>query len=81
MAGMPDGQRQLNGGENAPMRALLWLVGSSALLATGCASEKGIIDMDISLILRHRAQAAHPRIKVPVIHHYTAENPDARWRR
>ncbi len=32
------------------MRALLWLVGL-ALLLTGCASEKGIIDKeDISLI-------------------------------
>ncbi|EAM9236293.1 N-acetylmuramoyl-L-alanine amidase [Salmonella enterica subsp. arizonae] len=57
------------------MRALLWLVGL-ALLLTGCASEKGIIDKDgYQLDSRHRAQAAYPRIKVLVIH-YTAENFD-----
>lgn len=55
------------------MRALLWLVGL-ALLLTGCASEKGIIDKEgYQLDTRHRAQAAYPRIKVLVIH-YTAEN-------
>ncbi|EEU8497766.1 N-acetylmuramoyl-L-alanine amidase, partial [Salmonella enterica] len=57
------------------MRALLWLVGL-ALLLTGCASEKGIIDKEgYQLDTRHRAQAAYPRIKVLVIH-YTAENFD-----
>lgn len=57
------------------MRALLWLVGL-ALLLTGCASEKGIIDEEgYQLDTRHRAQAAYPRIKVLVIH-YTAENFD-----
>ncbi|ECM7362909.1 N-acetylmuramoyl-L-alanine amidase, partial [Salmonella enterica subsp. enterica serovar Newport] len=53
------------------MKALLWLVGL-ALLLTGCASEKGIIDKEgYQLDTRHRAQAAYPRIKVLVIH-YTA---------
>ncbi|EAB4345954.1 N-acetylmuramoyl-L-alanine amidase, partial [Salmonella enterica] len=57
------------------MKALLWLVGL-ALLLTGCASEKGIIDKEgYQLDTRHRAQAAYPRIKVLVIH-YTAENFD-----
>lgn len=57
------------------MKALLWLV-SLALLLTGCASEKGIIDKGgYQLDTRHRAQAAYPRIKVLVIH-YTAENFD-----
>ncbi|HCC1190031.1 TPA: N-acetylmuramoyl-L-alanine amidase, partial [Salmonella enterica subsp. enterica serovar Paratyphi C] len=43
------------------MRALLWLVGL-ALLLTGCASEKGIIDEEgYQLDTRHRAQAAYPR--------------------
>ncbi|PXU91178.1 N-acetylmuramoyl-L-alanine amidase, partial [Salmonella enterica subsp. enterica serovar Newport] len=48
------------------MKALLWLVGL-ALLLTGCASEKGIIDKEgYQLDTRHRAQAAYPRIKVLV---------------
>lgn len=38
------------------MRALLWLVGL-ALLLTGCASEKGIIDKEgYQLDTRHRAR-------------------------
>ncbi len=56
------------------MKALLWLVGL-ALLLTGCASEKIIDKEGYQLDTRHRAQAAYPRIKVPVIH-YTAENFD-----
>ena len=47
-----------------------------ALLLTGCAGEKGIIDRDgYQLDTRHPAQAAYPRIKVLVIH-YTADNFD-----
>lgn len=47
-----------------------------ALLLTGCAGEKGIIDRDgYQLDARHPAQAAYPRIKVLVIH-YTADNFD-----
>lgn len=47
-----------------------------ALLLTGCAGEKGIIDRDgYQLDTRNPAQAAYPRIKVLVIH-YTADNFD-----
>ncbi|POT57967.1 N-acetylmuramoyl-L-alanine amidase [Citrobacter amalonaticus] len=57
------------------MRRLLWLA-VFALLLTGCASEKGIIDKEAyQLDTRHQAQAAYPRIKVLVIH-YTADDFD-----
>ncbi|ASE85194.1 TPA: N-acetylmuramoyl-L-alanine amidase [Citrobacter koseri] len=57
------------------MRRLLWLV-AFALLLTGCAGEKGIIDKDgYQLDTRHQAQAAYPRIKILVIH-YTADDFD-----
>lgn len=57
------------------MRALLSLA-AAALLLTGCASEKGIVDKDgYQLDTRHQAQAAYPRIKVLVIH-YTADDFD-----
>lgn len=40
------------------MRRLLWLV-AFAILLTGCAGEKGIIDKDgYQLDTRHQAQAA-----------------------
>ncbi|WJD48047.1 N-acetylmuramoyl-L-alanine amidase [Enterobacter sp. PGRG2] len=48
-----------------------------ALLLTGCASEKGVVDKaGYQLDTRHQAQAAYPRIKVLVIH-YTADDFDA----
>lgn len=48
-----------------------------ALLLTGCASEKGVVDKaGYQLNTRHQAQAAYPRIKVLVIH-YTADDFDA----
>ena len=54
------------------MRKGLWLA-AFALLLTGCAGEKGIVDKDgYQLDTRHQAQAAYPRIKVLVIH-YTAD--------
>lgn len=57
------------------MRRLLWLV-AFAILLTGCAGEKGIIDKDgYQLDTRHQAQAAYPRIKILVIH-YTADDFD-----
>ncbi|EHG7612584.1 N-acetylmuramoyl-L-alanine amidase AmiD [Citrobacter sedlakii] len=57
------------------MRALLSLA-AAALLLTGCASEKGIVDKEgYQLDTRHQAQAAYPRIKVLVIH-YTADDFD-----
>lgn len=52
------------------------LIALLALLLSGCAGEKGIIDRDgYQLDTRHPAQAAYPRIKVLVIH-YTADNFD-----
>ena len=58
------------------MRKGLWLV-AFALLLTGCAGEKGIVDKDgYQLDTRHQAQAAYPRIKVLVIH-YTADDFDS----
>lgn len=52
------------------------LIALLALLLSGCAGEKGIIDRDgYQLDIRHPAQAAYPRIKVLVIH-YTADNFD-----
>ncbi|EPQ0972406.1 N-acetylmuramoyl-L-alanine amidase [Citrobacter farmeri] len=57
------------------MKTWLWLV-ALALLLTGCAGEKGIIDREgYQLDTRHQAQAAYPRIKVLVIH-YTADDFD-----
>lgn len=57
------------------MKTWLWLV-ALALLLTGCAREKGIIDREgYQLDTRHQAQAAYPRIKVLVIH-YTADDFD-----
>ncbi|QMI04707.1 N-acetylmuramoyl-L-alanine amidase [Citrobacter sp. RHB25-C09] len=57
------------------MKPQLWLV-AGALLLTGCAGEKGIIDKaGYQLDTRHQAQAAYPRIKVLVIH-YTADDFD-----
>ncbi|MHA6636790.1 N-acetylmuramoyl-L-alanine amidase [Citrobacter farmeri] len=57
------------------MKTWLWLV-AVALLLTGCAGEKGIIDREgYQLDTRHQAQAAYPRIKVLVIH-YTADDFD-----
>nr|WP_318382193.1 N-acetylmuramoyl-L-alanine amidase [uncultured Enterobacter sp.] len=48
-----------------------------ALLLTGCAGEKGVIDKaGYQLDTRRQAQAAYPRIKVLVIH-YTADDFDA----
>lgn len=48
-----------------------------ALLLTGCAGEKGVVDKaGYQLDTRHQAQAAYPRIKVLVIH-YTADDFDA----
>lgn len=47
-----------------------------ALLLTGCAGEKGIIDKaGYQLDVRRAAQAAYPRVKVLVIH-YTADDFD-----
>lgn len=58
------------------MRKGLWLA-AFALLLTGCAGEKGIVDKDgYQLDTRHQAQAAYPRIKVLVIH-YTADDFDS----
>ena len=58
------------------MRKGLWLP-AFALLLTGCAGEKGIVDKDgYQLDTRHQAQAAYPRIKVLVIH-YTADDFDS----
>lgn len=58
------------------MKTWLWLV-ALALLLTGCAGEKGIIDREgYQLDTRHQAQAAYPRIKVLVIH-YTADDFDS----
>lgn len=57
------------------MKTWVWLV-ALALLLTGCAGEKGIIDREgYQLDTRHQAQAAYPRIKVLVIH-YTADDFD-----
>ena len=57
------------------MKPQLWLV-AGALLLTGCAGEKGIIDKaGYQLDTRHQAQAAYPRSKVLVIH-YTADDFD-----
>ena len=57
------------------MKRIAWFA-LLALLLTGCAGEKGIIDRDgYQLDTRHPAQAAYPRIKVLVIH-YTADNFD-----
>ena len=57
------------------MKTWLWLV-ALALLLTGCAGEKVIIDREgYQLDTRHQAQAAYPRIKVLVIH-YTADDFD-----
>lgn len=58
------------------MKRVLWL-GALALLLTGCAGEKGIVEKaGYQLDTRHPAQAAYPRINVLVIH-YTAEAFDA----
>lgn len=58
------------------MRKGLWLA-AFALLLTGCAGEKGIVDKDgYQLDTCHQAQAAYPRIKVLVIH-YTADDFDS----
>ncbi|MDU2940548.1 MAG: N-acetylmuramoyl-L-alanine amidase [Enterobacteriaceae bacterium] len=57
------------------MRRFAWSI-ALALLLTGCAGEKGIIDKDgYQLDVRHPAQAAYPRVKVLVIH-YTADDFD-----
>lgn len=58
------------------MKGLFKLI-ALALLLTGCASEKGVVDKaGYQLDTRHQAQAAYPRIKVLVIH-YTADDFDA----
>jgi len=58
------------------MKGLFNLI-ALALLLTGCASEKGVVDKaGYQLDTRHQAQAAYPRIKVLVIH-YTADDFDA----
>lgn len=58
------------------MKGLFRLI-ALALLLTGCASEKGVVDKaGYQLDTRHQAQAAYPRIKVLVIH-YTADDFDA----
>lgn len=58
------------------MKGLVKLI-ALALLLTGCASEKGVVDKaGYQLDTRHQAQAAYPRIKVLVIH-YTADDFDA----
>lgn len=58
------------------MKGLFKLI-ALALLLTGCASEKGVVDRaGYQLDTRHQAQAAYPRIKVLVIH-YTADDFDA----
>jgi N-acetylmuramoyl-L-alanine amidase len=58
------------------MKGLFRLI-ALALLLTGCASEKGVVDKTgYQLDTRHQAQAAYPRIKVLVIH-YTADDFDA----
>lgn len=58
------------------MKRLLWLL-VFAVLLTGCASEKGIVDKNgYQLDTRRQAQAAYPRIKVLVIH-YTADDFDS----
>lgn len=57
------------------MKGLFRLI-ALALLLTGCASEKGVVDKaGYQLDTRHQAQAAYPRIKVLVIH-YTADDFD-----
>lgn len=57
------------------MRRFAWYC-ALALLLTGCAGEKGIVDKDgYQLDTRHPAQAAYPRVKVLVIH-YTADDFD-----
>lgn len=57
------------------MKMLPWII-ATALLLTGCAGEKGIVDKaGYQLDTRHQAQAAYPRIKVLVIH-YTADDFD-----
>lgn len=58
------------------MRRFFWLV-AAALLLAGCAGEKGIVEKEgYQLDTRRQAQAAYPRIKVPVIH-YTADDFDS----
>ncbi len=58
------------------MRRVFWLV-AAALLLAGCAGEKGIVEKEgYQLDTRRQAQAAYPRIKVPVIH-YTADDFDS----
>lgn len=48
-----------------------------ALLLTGCAGEKGIVEKNgYQLDTRRQAQAAYPRVKVLVIH-YTADDFDS----
>lgn len=57
------------------MRRFAWYC-ALALLLSGCAGEKGIVDKDgYQLDTRHPAQAAYPRVKVLVIH-YTADDFD-----
>ena len=58
------------------MRRVFWLV-AAALLLAGCTGEKGIVEKEgYQLDTRRQAQAAYPRIKVPVIH-YTADDFDS----